>query len=126
MRGTARVQAGQQWRQAHAGWDQGAAWRRDRNWWRGNSAFRLFVGARSGFFFIPAIGYVSVPVAYRQHEWRPGEYLPRWFWRYEVRDYWSYGLPQPPYGCAWVWVNNDVVLIDTSDGYILDIDYNVW
>ena len=126
VRGTARLQAGQQWRQAHRGWDQSAPWRANRNWWRGNAAFRLFAGPRVGFFFIPGAGYISVPTAYAQRSWRPGDYLPNWFWRYQVRDYWSYGLPQPPFGCAWVWVNNDVALIDTTDGYILDIDYNIW
>jgi len=72
------------------------------------------------------MGYISVPHQYRRHHWQAGQYLPNWFWRYAVREYWSYGLPDPPDGCAWVWVNNDVALIDLSDGYILDIVHNVW
>jgi Ni/Co efflux regulator RcnB len=124
--GQDRVQAGQQWRQQHGGWDSSSPWRRNSNWWRGNTAFRLFSGARIGFFFIPAYGYVSVPSEYRVHYWRAGDQLPNWFWRYTVRDYWNYGLPQPPDGCAWVWVDNDVALIDLSDGYIIDIVHNVW
>lgn len=125
-RGPAQVQAGQQWRQGHRGWDQSAPWRRDRNWWRGNSAFSLYLGPRVGFFFIPDMGYISVPHQYRNHHWQAGQYLPNWFWRYEVNDYWNYGLPEPPDGCAWVWVNNDVALVDLSDGYILDIVHNAW
>ena len=124
--GPAREQAGQQWRQAHSGWDSGARWRGNQNWWRGDAGFRLFGGERIGFFFIPELGYVSAPAEYRSHHWRAGDQLPNWFWRYQVRDYWNYGLPEPPDGCAWVWVDNDVALIDASDGYILNIDHNVW
>jgi Ni/Co efflux regulator RcnB len=124
--GPAREQAGQQWRQAHSGWDNGARWRGNQNWWRGDAGFRLFGGERIGFFFIPELGYVSAPAEYRSHHFRAGDQLPNWFWRYQVRDYWNYGLAEPPDGCAWVWVNNDVALIDASDGYILDIDHNVW
>jgi Ni/Co efflux regulator RcnB len=43
-----------------------------------------------------------------------------------VRDFWRYGLPAPPNGCVWVWVGQDVALIDLDDGYILDIIPNVW
>jgi Ni/Co efflux regulator RcnB len=124
--GQARDQAGQQWRQTNSGWNTRAPWRSNTNWWRGNSAFRQYGGVRVGFFFIPAFGYVSAPAQYRERHWRSGEQLPNWFWRYGVRDYWDYGLPQPPDGCGWVWVNDDVALIDLSDGYILDIEHNVW
>lgn len=124
--GPARVQAGQQWRRQHTGWDSHTVWRQNPNWWRGNSAFRLYVGVRGGYFFIPGLGYISVPTQYRARHWRAGDTLPGWFWRYQVRDYWNYGLPRPPDGCIWVWVNNDVALIDASDGYILDIEHNVW
>ncbi|HXQ14301.1 MAG TPA: hypothetical protein VN814_06735, partial [Caulobacteraceae bacterium] len=54
--GPARDQQDQQWRQAHTGWDSGAPWRSNQNWWRGNIAFRLFAGERLGFFFIPELG----------------------------------------------------------------------
>jgi Ni/Co efflux regulator RcnB len=124
--GPDRDREGQQWRQAHGGWDNQAPWRSNRNWWRGNAAFRLFSGERIGFFFIPGFGYVSPPVEYRTHYWRAGDQLPNWFWRYQVRDYWNYGLPEPPDGCIWVWVDNDVALIDADDGYILDIVHNAW
>jgi Ni/Co efflux regulator RcnB len=126
VRGPDRDQAGQQWRQGHANWDARSPWRGNPNWWRGNASFRLFLGPRIGFFFIPELGYVQVPSEYEKHYWRDGELLPSWFWRYEVRDYWRYDLPQPPDGCIWVWVDNDVALIDASDGYILDIVHNAW
>jgi Ni/Co efflux regulator RcnB len=126
VRGAARDQAGQQWRQGHQGWDQNAPWRQDSNWWRSSPSFRLFSGPRIGYFFIPELGYVSAPAEYQKHYWRTGEYLPDWFWRYQVRDYDRYGLPQPPDGCVWIWLDGDVALMDASDGYIIDIVRNLW
>ena len=126
IRGPERAQLGQQWRSQHHNWDQNAPWRSNRNWWRGDSSFRLFYGPRIGFFFFPDYGYVAAPPQYRNHYWRAGDYLPDWFWRYKVRNYGRYGLPSPPDGCAWIWLSGDVALVDLSDGYILDIVYNVW
>lgn len=126
LRGHDRDLAGQQWRAQHRGWDANSPWRRDRNWWRHSGGFRLYVGPRAGFFFIPAIGYVAAPSQYQNHYWSVGEYLPSWFWRFVVSDYQAYGLPAPPDGCAWVWVNADLALIDLDDGYILDIVHNAW
>jgi Ni/Co efflux regulator RcnB len=126
LRGADRDRAGQQWRQRNEAWQDRAPWRRDPNWWRQDRAFHLFLGPRLGFFFIPDLGYVSVPSQYESRRWIEGQYLPSWFWRYVVRDYWNYGLPDPPLGCIWVWVGNDVALIDQRDGYILEIVHNVW
>lgn len=126
LHGRDRDQAGGQWRRQHHDWDRASPWRSDPNWWRHNRSFRFYFGQRIGFFFIPDYGYVVVPPEYQQHYWRAGDSLPQWFWRYEVKDYWTYGLPEPPDGCAWVWVDDDVALIDLDDGYILDIVHNVW
>jgi Ni/Co efflux regulator RcnB len=126
VRGPDRDQAGVQWRQGHANWDSRSPWRSNPNWWRGDRSFRLFLGPRIGFFFVPDFGYVRPPAQYERRYWRTGEFLPNWFWRYEVREYWRLDLPRPPDGCIWVWVDNDVALIDASDGYILDIVHNAW
>ncbi len=72
------------------------------------------------------MGCIAVPSQYEHGYWTPGSYLPNWLWRFKVTDYWRFGLPEPPDGCVWVWVDNNVALIDTSDGYILDIVRNVW
>jgi Ni/Co efflux regulator RcnB len=71
-------------------------------------------------------GYIALPRQYRNRIWRPGDYLPPWFRAYAVRDPWRYGLPRPPRGCVWIWLNGDVALIDRRDGYILDIARRVW
>lgn len=101
-------------------------WRRDPNWWRGDPGFRGYSGPRVSFFFAPGYGYYSVPREYWGRRWGAGAYLPAFFLRYAVADYEAYGLPPPPYGCEWVWVNNDVLLVDRSDGYILDEIDNVY
>ncbi|HZZ30403.1 MAG TPA: RcnB family protein [Phenylobacterium sp.] len=121
-----RNQAGQQWRQQHQNWDQSAVWRQNSTWWRGDDGFRLFTGLRIGFFFVPNRGYLVLPSQYRNSHWQAGDYLPSWFRSYTVSDYARYGLPPPPYGCVWVWLNGDVALIDPSDGYILDVARNAW
>lgn len=125
-RGPARDRATQQWRQQNQGWDQGSVWRRSPDWWRADRGFALFQGPRIGFFFIPNLGYRAVPSQYRNRHWEAGDYLPAWFRAYRVSDYQRYGLPRPPYGCVWVWLNGDVALIDRADGYILDVVGGVW
>ena len=125
-RGTQRDRAGQQWREQHHGWDRASPWRNNPDWWRRDWAFRFYYGPRIGFFFIPDLGYVAAPAEYQVHFWRAGDYLPNWFWRFVVRNYAAYGLPPPPDGCAWVWVDDDVALIDLDDGYVLDIVHAVW
>ncbi|WP_249138184.1 RcnB family protein [Phenylobacterium montanum] len=126
MRGPDADHAGRQWRDEHRGWDNNGIWRRKPNWWRRDRGFRLFIGPRIGFLFIPEMGYVSVPPEYQHGYWAPGGFLPSWFWRYVVRDYWRYGLPAPPPGCIWVWVDDDIALIDADTGYIVDMVRNVW
>ncbi len=124
--GPARQEAAASWRDTHQRWDGNAPWRQDHNWWRGSEAFSLFAGVRVGYYFVPGHGYVAYPADYRPRAWKVGEYLPNWLWGASVGDYWTYGLPEAPEGCAWIWVDRDVALIDTSDGYILDIAQDVW
>jgi len=99
---------------------------RDPHGWHGNAGFKNYSGVRLNFFFAPGYGYYSVSQTYRGRNWHPGEYLPAIFLRYVVSDYQDYGLPSPPYGCSWIWVNTSVLLVDRSDGYILDEVNNVW
>lgn len=114
------------WRDYHRDWDRDARWRRDHDWWRGRPEFRLYVGARAGFWFAPGYGYYRVPETYRDRHWEAGEYLPAFMWEYQVADWSDYDLPPPPYGCAWVWIDGGVALIDLSDGYVLEVQYGLW
>jgi Ni/Co efflux regulator RcnB len=60
--------------------------------------------------------------------WHRGERLSPVYYapRYVVRDYSAYQLPEPPYGCRWVRVDNNVVLAAIATGVVLDIVYNVF
>ena len=126
LKGHEQQHAGTVWREQHRDWDRNARWRHDHNWWRHDHHFRRYFGPRVGFFFMPYYGYISVPYAYQNRYWQAGEYLPQWYWRFIVQDYVAYGLPPPPPGCAWVWVDHDIALVDLDDGYILDIMHDVW
>jgi Ni/Co efflux regulator RcnB len=52
----------------------------------------------------------------------PAYYAPA----YVVRDYSVYQLREPPYGCRWVRVDNNVVLAAIATGVVLDVVYNVF
>lgn len=104
------------WRSRHA----------DRRWWRSHRYFRGWNGIRIGFYFAPGYGYYSVPRSYYNVRYYPGGYLPSYFWRYRVMDWAFWGLPPPPPGCAWIYVNNAILLVDLWDGYIIDVVYDVW
>jgi len=119
-------QARHDWRSAHSDWDRSTYWRQNRDWWRGRAEFRGYVGPRDGFWFIPGIGYYQAPQEYWGRHWGYGDYLPRYFWQYQVYSWADYGLPPPPWGCAWVWIDGGVALIDLSDGYILDVEYGLY
>jgi len=65
---------------------------------------------------------------YREHYWRRGERLPVAYYAPPrvLGDYRVYGLREPPYGCRWVRVNNDVVLAAIATGVVLDVAFNVF
>jgi Ni/Co efflux regulator RcnB len=109
----------------------GDQWRRDWNrrhgndWWRRDRRWNSWSGVRIGFYFSPGYGYYSVPRSYAGRRWYSGDYLPSIFWRYRLDDWRTFDLGVPPPGTQWVWVNNDLYLIDSIDGYILEAVYNV-
>jgi hypothetical protein len=112
-------------------WNQND-WRRDWNrgrsndWWRNDRSFRGYSGYRFGFYFAPNYGYYSVPRNYWGQRWYRGDYLPSIFWRYRLSDYRTYGLGYPPPGTQWVAVDTTIYLIDSYDGYILEVIYDAW
>jgi Ni/Co efflux regulator RcnB len=56
------------------------------------------------------------------HAWRAGEWLPPAFisTAYFIDDYDDFGLWEPDYGFQWIRVGSDAVLIDLSDGRVVD------
>ena len=55
-----------------------------------------------------------------------GIYLDSLFFsnRYWLSDPWDYRLPAAPYGCRWVRYYDDVLLVDTRSGYVVDVIYD--
>ena len=96
------------------------------DWWRDDHRFRNYSGFRMGFYFAPGYGYYNVPRSYWGQRWRVGSYLPSMFWRYQLSDWRTFGLGYPPPGTRWVVVDNQIYLIDQTDGYIIDVIYDAW
>lgn len=117
--------------QVRRNWNRDS-WRRNwnsrhhRNWWRNHRWFRGWNGVRIGFYFAPGYGYYSVPRSYWRRNYYEGQYLPSIFWRYRVIDPYYYGLPPAPPGCAWVYVDNNILLVDLYDGYIIEVISQAW
>lgn len=44
--------------------------------------------------------------------------------RYWLTDPWDYRLPPAPFGCRWVRYYDDVLLVDTRTGYVVDVIYD--
>lgn len=94
--------------------------------WHGDSRFHDYSGVRMGFYFAPGHGYYHVPQQWYGHHWDRGEYLPRYFFSYRIYDPDYYDLPYPPYGCAWMFVGEDAVLVDLDTGQVIDVIYDVF
>jgi len=67
------------------------------------------------------------PRGYAYQSWRVGYRLPLVFLssRYYV-DYSTYGLALPPYGCRWLRVDGDLLLVEIDSGEIVDILYGFY
>jgi Ni/Co efflux regulator RcnB len=81
---------------------------------------------RVGFYFSPGYGYYSVPRSYWGRRYHEGQYLPSLFWRYEITDPGYWGLPWPQPGTMWVWVDNNIYLVDRFDGYVIEAIHDAW
>ena len=102
-----------------AGWDKRpAAGNFDRHSYEHN-----FQAARSFH-----IGPYHRPAGWTDHHWVFGEVLPRAYWapEYLIADYWLFALEVPPGGYEWVRDGNDAMLISTTDGTILQVEYGVF
>lgn len=89
-------------------------WRR--NWYHGWSGSRYRAATR----------YVY-PHGYSYYRWSIGYRVPAPFLvsSYYV-DYRPYGLAPPPYGCRWLRVDGDLLLVELVSGEIVDILYNFY
>jgi Ni/Co efflux regulator RcnB len=74
------------------------------------------------------IGPYHRPHGWRDHRWSYGEVLPRPYWAasYLIADYWLFALEVPPAGFEWVRDGGDAILVNTSNGEILQVEYGVF
>lgn len=101
---------------------QRQAFNRDnRNWWRGRSDFAGYEGRRAGYWFTPGYGYYRVDPRWYGFSWRIGGFVPFAFRGYYVRNIYDYGLPPAPYGYAYVYLNNNIVLMSLATGVIVQV-----
>lgn len=69
------------------------------------------------------------PRGYARNVWIVGAWLPSVFFldaRYQLIEYWRFGLYDPPVGCHWIRVGYDAVLVDDFNGEILDEVYDLF
>jgi Ni/Co efflux regulator RcnB len=74
------------------------------------------------------IGPYRRPRGWVARRWGYGQILPRAFWvpQYVIADYWLFGLEVPPVGYAWVRYGDDALLINMTNGMILQAEYGVF
>jgi Ni/Co efflux regulator RcnB len=74
------------------------------------------------------VGPYHRPPGWAPHHWGYGEILPRAYWgpQYLLADYWLFALEVPPVGFEWVRDGADALLINTSSGEILQVEYGVF
>ena len=102
-------------------WSGRATYQHGGDWWRSHRGFEHYRGHRFGFWFAPGFGYYQVDPQWYDYDWQVGVEVPYELRTYYVNDYWDYGLPAPPYGCAWIFLGDQVVLIDLNTGEIVQI-----
>jgi len=104
---------------------QGGQWGRNSrlsgDWWRGRRGFERYEGHRNGFWFAPGWGYYQVDPRWYGYDWEIGGVVPYQLRSYYVSDPYDYGLPPAPYGTAWVFLGDQIVLIDLQTGEIVQI-----
>jgi len=69
------------------------------------------------------------PRGYSNDVWLIGAWLPAAFFldtRYQLVEYWRYGLYEPPFGTHWIRVGADALLVDDFNGEVLDAIYDLF
>lgn len=91
------------------------------NWWRGRTGFNSYYGHRAGFWFAPGWGYYQVDPRWYDFDWVVGAVVPYELQSYYISDPYEYGLPPAPYGCEWIFLGDQIALIDLSSGQVVQI-----
>jgi Ni/Co efflux regulator RcnB len=74
------------------------------------------------------IGGYRRPPGWVARRWAYGQTLPRAYWgpQFILSDYWLFALEVPPTGYEWVRDDTDALLVNTSTGEILQVEYGVF
>lgn len=97
----------------HRGWNRGD-WRRSWNHGWSGSRYR----STSRYYY---------PRGYNARHWSVGVRLPSVFYAASYYlNYSTYGLAPPPWGCQWIRVDSDVMLVEQSTGEVLDMLYGFY
>ncbi len=74
------------------------------------------------------VGPYYPPAGWGYRRWTYGQILPRAFWapQYVLGDYWLFNLEVPPGGYEWVRDGADALLVNTTTGEILQVEYGVF
>ncbi len=95
--------------------------RRNPQWWRGRSEFRDYAGPRQGFWYTPGRGYYRPDPRWYGYRWAVGGFVPYQYRTYYVSNPVFYGLPVAPYGLRYIYLNNQIALIDVRNGRIVSL-----
>jgi Ni/Co efflux regulator RcnB len=106
---------GQGWNGGGQGWNRGGG----DGWWRGRQGFGNYEGRRDGEWFAPGWGYYRPDPYYADYSWGVGVFVPFGLRSYYVEDPYAYGLDAAPYGYRWIFLDNQMVLIDVRTGVIV-------
>ena len=106
---------------------QAQRWNRtNRDWMRSRQEFRNYAGRRSGYWYAPGSGYVRVDPRFSGYGWRVGVVVPWQLRSYAVADPWFYGVEPAPPGFRWIWLDNNVALMNLRTGGIVRIVSSVY
>lgn len=95
-------------------------WRRD---WRNPEWRRHWRHGWGGHRYRAEVRY-TYPRGYRSQSWRIGYRLPSVFFASDWYVDWRYyRLAAPPWGCRWLRVDGDLLLVDERSGEIVDVLY---
>jgi len=74
------------------------------------------------------VGPYHRPGGWVARRWAYGQILPRAYWgpQFVLADYWLFALEVPPVGYEWVRDDTDALLVDTSTGEVLQVEYGVF
>jgi Ni/Co efflux regulator RcnB len=108
---------------------RGHIWHQDQSWYNRYRIdhFRYVQGryfARERF----RMGSYRQPFGFTSRLWMRGDFLPFVYYSdgYTLGNYWSFDLYDPPFGCRWVRVGDDALLVDSYTGEVVDGVSNIF